>query len=78
MGNTMHTLIRAAALALTFQQAASLTATLAPQGAGGAAIWSPRRRSKPLPASTTDQGRTSTSCTRGLAARPLAYGAARA
>ena len=37
MGNTMHTLIRAAALALTFQQAASLTATLAAQGAGGAA-----------------------------------------
>ncbi len=33
----MHTLIRAAALALTFQQAASLTATLAAQGAGGAA-----------------------------------------
>lgn len=34
---TMHTLIRAAVLALAFQQAASLTAELAAQGAGGAA-----------------------------------------
>jgi hypothetical protein len=33
----MHTLIRAATLALVFQQAASLTAKLAAQGAGGAA-----------------------------------------
>jgi hypothetical protein len=33
----MHTLIRAATLALAFQQAASLTATLAAQGVGGAA-----------------------------------------
>ncbi len=34
---TMHTLIRAAVLALAIQQAASLTAELAAQGAGGAA-----------------------------------------
>ena len=34
---TVHTLIRAAALALAFQQAASLTAELAAQGAGGSA-----------------------------------------